>query len=103
MHKATGSSITQLDGIDDTDCEMSEKNITYTFVSDFHREDVEYTMKEIFPQDVRTKILSNVKVGDRFSADHLFSVLIQLPDDRRFIWPEMSTDQAVVFKDVCPA
>ena len=103
LHKATGSSITQLDGIDDSDCEMSEKNIKYTFVSDFHREDVEYTMKEIFPEDIGTKICSTVKVGDRFSADHLFSVIIQLPDDRRFSWPEMSTDQAVVFKDVSPA
>ena len=82
---------------------MSEKCITYTFVSDFHQEDVEYTIKEIFPENIGTRIISNEKVGDRFSADHLFSVLIELPDDRRFSWPQMSADQAVVFKDVLPA
>ena len=98
VHKT--APITQIDGVDDTDCDMSEKCLTYTFVSDFHTEDVEYTMKEIFPEDVVTKILSNVKVGDRFTADHLFSVLIELPDDQRFSWPKMSADQAVVFKNV---
>ena len=98
LHKTVP--ITQLDGVDDTDCDMSEKCLTYTFVSDFHREDVEYTMKEIFPEDIRTKILSEVKVGDRFTADHLFSVLIELPDDQRFSWPKMSADQAVVFKNM---
>ena len=101
IHK--GAPITQLDGVDDTDCNMSEKCITYTFVSDFHQEDVEYTIKEIFPENIGTRILSNEKVGDRLSADHLFSVLIELPDDRRFSWPQMSADQAVVFKDVLPA
>ena len=98
VHKT--APITQIDGVDDTDCNMSEKCLTYTFVSDFHTEDVEYTMKEIFPEDVVTKILSNVKVGDRFTADHLFSVLIELPDDKRFSWPKMSADQAVVFKNM---
>ena len=97
MHKA--DTITQVDGADDTDCDMSEKCLTYTFVSDFHQEDVDYTLKEIFP-GIGTKILSNVKVGDRFSADHLFSVLIDLQDDQNFSWPRMSADQAVVFKDV---
>ena len=44
LHKATGSPITQLDGEDDTDCDTSEKCLNCTFVSDFHREDVEYTL-----------------------------------------------------------
>ena len=61
VHKT--APITQIDGVDDTDCDMSEKCLTYTFVSDFHTEDVEYTMKEIFPADIETKILSHVKVG----------------------------------------
>ena len=100
LHKATGSPITQLDGEDDTDCDTSEKCLNCTFVSDFRREDVEYTLEEIFPEEIRTTILSHKKVGDRLSADRLFSVLIQLPDDRRFSWPEMSADQAVVFKNV---
>ena len=92
--------IAQLDGADDADCDMSEKYLTYTFVSDYHQEDVDYTLKEIFPDYIGTKIVSNVKVGDRFSADHLFSVLIELNDDQKFSWPKMSADQAVVFKDV---
>ena len=65
--------------------------ITYTFVRDFHKENVDYTLKEI---------LSNEKVGDQFSADRLFSVLVELQDDQRFSWPEMLVDQAVVFKQV---
>ena len=65
-----------------------------------HREDVEYTLEEVFPKDVETQILSCKKVGDRSSADHLFSVSIQLPDDRKFSWPDMSADQAVVIKNV---
>ena len=97
VHKSTP--ITQLDGADDTDCDMSEKLI-YTFVSDFHQEDVEYTLKELLPDNIGTKILSNVKIGDRFTADHLFSVRLEIPDDQRFSWPEMSADQAKVLKNM---
>ena len=78
---------------------MSEECLTYTFVSDFHQEDVDYTLKEIFP-NIGTTILSNVKIGDRFSADHLFTVIFELQDDQKFSWPQMTPDQAVVFKDV---
>ena len=98
-HKVMGSSISQLDGNNDSDCDMTE-SLTYTFVSDYHREDVEYTLEEVFPKDVETQILSCKKVGDRSSADHLFSVSIQLPDDRKFSWPDMSADQVVVIKNV---
>ena len=97
IHKA--ANIIQLDGAVDTDCDMSEECLTYTFVSDFHQEDVDYTLKEIFP-NIGTTILSNVKIGDRFSADHLFSVIFELQNDQKFSWPEMTPDQAVVFKDV---
>ena len=58
------------------------------------------TLKKIFPDYIGTKILSNVKIGDRFSADHLFSVLIERQDDQKFSWPEMSADQVVVLKNV---
>ena len=98
-HKVMGSSISQLDGNNDSDCDMTEC-LTYNFVSDYHREDVEYTLEEVFPKDVETKILSCKKLGDRSSADHLFSVLIQLPDDRKFSWSDMYADQALVIKNV---
>ena len=97
LHKATGSTIPQLDGepaMDDF--------LTYTFVSEFARDDIVYTLEEIFPAEMEPKLTSRVKAphyGPK-SADHICSVQIKLPDNRSFSWPEMLADQAEVFKDL---
>ena len=41
-HKVTGSPLPQVDGVHD-------EEVLYTFVSDFHKDDIEYTMDELFP------------------------------------------------------
>ena len=57
-----------------------------------------YTLEEIFPES-KVEIVSRVKVGGTLSADHLCSVQIK-PDTSNFCWPQMTSDQAVVFKDI---
>jgi hypothetical protein len=61
-HTVTGSPIPQVDGTDDAE-------VMYTFVSDFHQEDIEYTLNEIIPEDVETKLVSAVRIGGIQSAD----------------------------------
>ena len=51
MHRTTSSPIPQLDG-------ESDDNVWYTFVSDYHREDIEYTLEEIFPEEIEVNLVS---------------------------------------------
>ena len=100
LHKATGSTIPQLDG--EPEPAILDDFITYTFVSEFARDDIDYTLREIFPEEMEARLTSRVKAphyGPR-SADHICSVQIKLPDNQRFSWPEMLADQAEVFKDL---
>ena len=104
-HKATGSPIPQLDG----QSERLDDYVIYTFVSEFHLEDIEYTLREIFPEDVKARpglvkaiLMSRVKVigrGPR-SADHICTLRLELPGPQIFSWPAMTRDQAEVFKDI---
>ena len=57
-----------------------------------------YTLEEIFPGS-KVEMVSRVKVGGTLSADHLCSVQIE-QDTGNFCWPQMNSDQAVVFKDI---
>ena len=96
QHKVTGSPIPQFDGM-----ENSEVENTFTFVSEFHVEDIEYTIKEIFPGEVETRLTSRVRIGGLRSADHLCTLQIKLPPDRKeFLWPTMTPSQAEVFKEI---
>ena len=94
MHKV-GSHIPQLDG----QCENLENSVTYTFVSEFAVEDIQYTLREIFPH-VETNLLARVKLIGPWSADHLCTVEIHLPDAQNFSWPEMSRVQAEVLMNI---
>ena len=95
-HKAlVVSPIPQLDGAS----ENFGNRIIYTFVSEFAREDIEYTLREIFPH-VETNLISQVKIVRPRSADHLCTVEIIPPDLQNFSWPEMSTVQDEVIKDL---
>ena len=86
-----GSIIPQLDGIEDPD-----KISKYTFVIDFHEEDIVYTLQEILPDDVETQLISKVRIGGLRSADQLCTFSLKLPPDRMFTWPKMSMSQAKV-------
>ena len=92
-HKVTGSPIPQVDGNFDTE-------VLFTFVSDFHREDVEYTIKEIIPEDVEAELVSMVRIGGLQNADHLCNLIMKIPPDQNFTWPTMSSTQSEVIKDL---
>ena len=73
VHKANGySPIPQLDG----ETENVSEVIIYTFVSDFATEDIEITLREIFPDDVETEIIARAKLGGMRSAEHLCTVSV---------------------------
>ena len=92
-HKVTGSPIPQVDGHFDTE-------VLYTFVSDFHKEDVEYTLNEIIPDDVEAELVSVVRIGGLQSADQLCNLIMKIPPDKNFTWPIMSLSQSEVIKDL---
>ena len=93
MHKVTGSPIPQVGGVGDTE-------VVYTFVSDFHKEDIQYTLQEFIPENVDTELVSVVRIGGLQSADQLCTVVIKMPPDRNFTWPAMSKLQSDVIKDL---
>ena len=92
-HKVTGSPIPQVDGVFD-------EKVSYTFVSDFHREDIEYTLKEFIPGDVEIKLVSVIRIGGLQSADQLCKLILKIPPTKYFTWPKMKTSQSDVIKDL---
>ena len=80
------STIPQVDGIFDAE-------VAYTFLSDFHMEDIEYTLKEVIPEDVEAKLASVVRIGGLQSAEQLCTLVIKMPPDKIFIWPMMTKSQ----------
>ena len=95
--------IPQVDGLVDENPEVA---ISFTFVSDYHEEDILYTVKEILPIEVKAHLTSRVRIGGLRSADHLCTLLVKLPPDRKtFNWPKMTPSQAEVLKnlDLSPA
>ena len=58
---------------------MFQNSLTCTFVSEFHVEDIEYTLKEILPENIEATLVSRVKVVGPWSADHLCTVEMKLP------------------------
>ena len=91
--KVTGSAIPQVDGTFD-------EEVVFTFVSDFHSEDIAYTIKEVIPVDIETKLISVVRIGGLKSADQLCTLQIKMPQEKKFIWPVMNQSQSEVIKDL---
>ena len=91
--KVTDSPIPQVNGTFDAE-------VVYTFVSNFHKEDIEYTLQEFLPEDVETKCVSLARIGGIQSADQLCTLSIKMPPDKNFTWPTMSTSQLEVIKDL---
>ena len=64
IHKLTGSPIPQLDG-------ESDDSVIFTFVSAYHREDIEYTLEKIFPEEIEVNLVSQEKSSGNWTADRL--------------------------------
>ena len=92
------ANIPQVDGVVDESLEVAN---TFTFVSEYHEEDILYTVEEVIPKEVKAHLTSRVKIGGLRSADHLCTLLVKLPPDRKtFSWPKMTPSQALVLKNL---
>ena len=97
------ANIPQVDGVVDESLEVAN---TFTFVSEYHEEDILYTVEEVIPKEVKAHLTSRVRYGGLRSADHLCTLLVKLPPDRKtFNWPKMTPLQVEVLKnlDLSPA
>ena len=72
--------------------------VNYTFISDYHEDDILYTLEEIFLEN--SVQLEPLKQCQPRSADYLYSVAVKLSSSQESTWPNMSSDQAQVFKDL---
>ena len=87
------SPILQVDG-----GQAVDETSKYTFVSDYHEDDIEYTLEEIFPDSYVN--LESLKQCQPMSADYLFSVDVKLSSGQNSKWPEMNSEQSPVFKEL---
>ena len=85
--------IPQFDG----PCE--ELGETFTFLSDYAEEDVQYTLVETLSEEIGFDMLSRVKTKDKKSADHLCTVKVLLPHDD-WQWPMLTEIQSKVFRNL---
>ena len=78
-----------------------ENQAKYSFMSMYAREDILYTLDEIFPRtEVKCTLESRVRV-EPLSAHHLCIIEVKaINKDRSLSWPDVDTDQAVVFEEV---
>ena len=73
------SPILQVDGA------LQDDKLSYSFVSDYGEEDVEYALTQIFPS-VDVRLVSRVRLQTR-SANHLCKVDIYKGAGKSFSWP----------------
>jgi hypothetical protein len=90
------SPIPQVDG---TGSNISDP-VKYTFVSDYHQEDIRYCLEELFPPGSVTLLVSCVGPRTRESADQNCIVTVRKTAGQDTSWPEMKEDQKVVFKEL---
>ena len=90
------SPILQVDG--DVVVENQAKS---SFISMYAKEDILYTLDEIFPRtEVKYTLESRVRV-EPLSAHHLCILEVQaITKDRSLSWPDVTANQAVVFEEV---
>ena len=65
-------------------------------------EDIEYTIQELIPVDIETKLVSVVRIGGLQRTDQLCTLQIKMPPEKNFIWPMMSQSQSEVIKELKP-
>ena len=71
------SPILQVDGGQAVD----DETLKYTFVSDYHEDDIKYTLEEIFPDNHAN--LETLKQCKPRSADYLVSVYVKLSSGQK--------------------
>ena len=59
-----------------------------------------YTLDEILSEEIETQLTSRVRLYGPRSAAHLCTIVIKLPPDKTFSWPEMNSEQKEVLKDL---
>ena len=91
------SPIPQVDGAQE---EPDPDQLFYSFVSDYHQDDIKYCLdEELFPAK-NASLVSCVAPRPRQSADQLCIVAIRRIAGQEFIWPDMKEDQAPVFREL---
>ena len=93
-HRASNSPIPQLDGA------SMDNEITLNFTSEYADDDVDFTIREMFPCYEEFKVLSKTKISEPHSADRIFRVNIKLPPEQMFLWPMMTGTQLEVLKNL---
>ena len=78
--------------------EPAVDKVNFTFISDYHEDDILYTLEEIFLEN--SVKLEPLKQCQPRSADYLYSVTVKLSSSQDSTWPDMNSDQAQVFKDL---
>jgi hypothetical protein len=87
------SPIPQLDGA------VIAQHVKYSFKSEYGEEDILYSLSELLPENLAPNLVSRVRLGPR-SADHLCTVVLQLPDEEIFGWPEMNSSDSEVMREI---
>ena len=75
--------------------QLEEKYVTYSFQSDYGKWDIEYTLSELFPNDV-TRLESRVQMTP-LGSDHLCSVKVK---SQSVSWPEMKPEDAAIIPEI---
>ena len=88
------SPIPQVDGTGQT-----SDLVQYKFVSDYHQDDIDYTLEELFPSGGAT-LVSCVAPRPKESADQHCIVAVRRRDCQDTVWPEMNEDQKQVFRQL---
>ena len=87
------SPILQVDGTAEKD------RASYSFVSMYAEEDILYTLEEIFPTTEFRCILKSRERIEPLGADHLCILDLEaLIEGKTLTWPEMGSNQVVVFE-----
>ena len=79
--------------------EELEDDCIYTFVSNYGREGIDYTLVEVLSDEIKCELISGEKVGHDRSADHLCTIRVIKPIDD-WQWPGMNGLQNDVIKNL---
>ena len=73
--------------------------VIYTFVNDYHKDAIEYTLEELFPAK-NAQLVSCIAPRPMQSADQECIVVIKKVTSEDVSWPEMDSEQSCVFQDI---
>ena len=89
------SPIPQVDGAGKNWSDM----VLYSFISDYHQDDILYTLEELFPIGSAT-LVSSVAPRPKETADQQCTVALKKTAGQDVVWPDMKEDQAQVFRQL---